>query len=731
MRREIEEKLKDYRRALKQNWVLFKESKIGVIGLVIMLIFFGIAIIAPLIATHDPVNWRAPITDRVEVNAYWDWPYVTDHPVNTSIGYRVIPSAFDVRVDRVYAASGTVLHAVDPSYQHPKPIWKFLASSEITSSPVAINFGDKRNPALADHIIYFGCEDGRLYALKDAQTNPSTPSGSLVSYIELDGAISSEIKVDEVHEGSRALIEKSTIYVATNNKTLYAIHPSDLTIKWKIHFEAALSSSAFLDSEKIESMIYVGTKNGYLHALNASDGTEVEEWKEEGGPYYIGHQWSSSPIVVKSDPIVIHAASDDGKLYALYASNGTEKQGWEGGITMRTLEIEFGECLPDNGVLTTPTATGDGGEIYLGSSTGYMYGVRDDGTIKWKHKTIGITENTTVTSPPFFDSKFKNIYVGVTDTNDTAETTDDIAILYTVNQNGEIEWQYPLDGVIHGQPAVWMDENKDHTHLYPSVWVGTSESKVYSYSAFGKYIAPLKPSWLPGAKEPSSGNMYILGTDTQGRDVYSQLVWGSRIALMVGFLSAIFAIGIGTVIGLTAGYSKPAIDSVLMRFTDIILVLPALPFIIILSAVMGPNIWNIIFVIAIIGWAGVARVIRSSVLSLKERPFIDFARVTGASKLRIMFKHIAPNILPLAFLYMTFGVSGAILYEAALSFIGLGDPRAISWGMMLYYVQHANALGYWWWLMPPGLCITFICLSFFLVGRAFDEIVNPRLRKRR
>ena len=96
-----------------------------------------------------------------------------------------------------------------------------------------------------------------------------------------------------------------------------------------------------------------------------------------------------------------------------------------------------------------------------------------------------------------------------------------------------------------------------------------------------------------------------------------------------------------------------------------------------------------------------------------------------------MFKHIAPNILPLAFLYMTFGVSGAILYEAALSFIGLGDPRAISWGMMLYYVQHANALGYWWWLMPPGLCITFICLSFFLVGRAFDEIVNPRLRKRR
>jgi peptide/nickel transport system permease protein len=167
-----------------------------------------------------------------------------------------------------------------------------------------------------------------------------------------------------------------------------------------------------------------------------------------------------------------------------------------------------------------------------------------------------------------------------------------------------------------------------------------------------------------------------------------------------------------------------------MRFTDVILVLPALPLLIVFAAMMSPSIWNIIFIIAILGWGGVARVIRSEVLSLKERPFIDSARVTGASKSRIMFKHIAPNVFPYALLYMTFAISGAILFEAALSFIGLGDPSTISWGMMLNYVQHSNALEAWWWLLPPGICITLVCLAFFLLGRAFDEIVNPRLRRR-
>jgi peptide/nickel transport system permease protein len=196
-------------------------------------------------------------------------------------------------------------------------------------------------------------------------------------------------------------------------------------------------------------------------------------------------------------------------------------------------------------------------------------------------------------------------------------------------------------------------------------------------------------------------------------------------------MSAFFSIAIGVIFGLVSGYYGGGIDAVLMRFTDVILVLPALPLLITFAAIMNPSIWNIILIISLVGWGGVARVIRAEVLSLKERPFIDSARVTGASKSRIMFKHIAPNVLPLGLLYMTFAVSGAILFEASLSFIGLGDPSTMTWGMMLNYVQHSNALTNWWWLLPPGICITLVCMAFFLLGRAFDEIVNPRLRRRR
>ncbi|MEE8182962.1 MAG: ABC transporter permease, partial [Thermoplasmata archaeon] len=264
-------------------------------------------------------------------------------------------------------------------------------------------------------------------------------------------------------------------------------------------------------------------------------------------------------------------------------------------------------------------------------------------------------------------------------------------------------------------------------HLHRSVFAGLTNGEIQVYSSNGKYLAPLAPTWM----EPvPSGNTYWLGTDNQGRDLYSQWMWGTRVALTVGLLAAFFSISIGVVVGLVSGYSGGKTDSVLMRFTDVILVLPGLPLVIILAAVLGAGIWNIILVISIVGWPGTARVIRAEVLSLKERPFIDSARVTGASNIRIMFKHIAPNVLPLAFLFMTFAVSGAILTEAALSFIGLGDVNTPSWGQMLQAIQRSNVLGSLWWLLPPGLGITFLSLAFYLVGRGYEQIVNPRLRVR-
>jgi peptide/nickel transport system permease protein len=218
-----------------------------------------------------------------------------------------------------------------------------------------------------------------------------------------------------------------------------------------------------------------------------------------------------------------------------------------------------------------------------------------------------------------------------------------------------------------------------------------------------------------------------------GRDLLSQLLHGAQIAFAIGITAAFMSVFIGTTIGLVSGYFGRTIDTLLMRITDIVLVLPGLPFIIVFAAAIGKqSIWIIVILIAILGWPGVARVIRAQTLSLKERPFVEAARVSGASDFRIIFKHIAPNVLPLTFLYMTFGVSGAILTEAALSFIGLGDPSVVSWGMMLQWAfttGHTFRAPYW--LLPPGLAISLLSLSFYLIGRALDEVINPKLRELR
>ncbi len=222
-----------------------------------------------------------------------------------------------------------------------------------------------------------------------------------------------------------------------------------------------------------------------------------------------------------------------------------------------------------------------------------------------------------------------------------------------------------------------------------------------------------------------------LGTDFMGRDILSQLLTGARVALLIGVSAAFMAVAIGTLVGMMAGYFGRAVDTLLMRLADIVMVLPGLLVILILSSVLGQlSVWNLVIIIGLLKWAGVSRVIRSQTLSLKVRPYVEAAKVAGASHRRILLRHILPNVLPLSFLYMTFGVTSAILIEAALSFLGFGDPSTVSWGMMLQWIwKTGHMFRAPYWLLPPGICISLITLSFYLVGRAMDEVLNPRLRK--
>lgn len=260
---------------------------------------------------------------------------------------------------------------------------------------------------------------------------------------------------------------------------------------------------------------------------------------------------------------------------------------------------------------------------------------------------------------------------------------------------------------------------------------------ITAMAVFANYIAPYDPNSSTGPSFQPPSREHLLGTDDMGHDIFSQLVYGARISLFVGFLSAIFGTLIGVLVGLVAGWAGGAVDNVLMRFTDIWLSLPTLLFTIFLVAIIirsssYPVIYAIILAIALTSWPSVARLIRSSVLSIKERPYIDAVKALGASSIRIMFRHILPNTSSLIVAEIVYRASYAMLTEASLSFLGLGDPNTISWGTMLYYAsaRYAVVLGYWWWFIPPGVMISVTVLSVMLVGMALEEYFNPRLRKR-
>ena len=244
---------------------------------------------------------------------------------------------------------------------------------------------------------------------------------------------------------------------------------------------------------------------------------------------------------------------------------------------------------------------------------------------------------------------------------------------------------------------------------------------------------PLEILFLPDGGLASSapvGWQHLLGTTNLGRDIFSQLVVATRAALVVGLTAAVVVALIGSVVGLVAGYCGGWIDALLMRLADVALGIPFLPFVILIAGLLGPRTSNVILAIALLLWPNTARVIRSQVLTVRERAFIEAARVTGASDLRIMFVHVAPNILPLSFLYGSIAVGWAILTEASVAFLGFGPSDRVSWGYMLQdaYASQALSRGDYNWFLPPGLCIVLVVAAGFFIGRGYEEILFPKLK---
>ncbi len=235
--------------------------------------------------------------------------------------------------------------------------------------------------------------------------------------------------------------------------------------------------------------------------------------------------------------------------------------------------------------------------------------------------------------------------------------------------------------------------------------------------------------YINSLARPSADHFF--GTTHNGRDIYSQVIHGSRTALLVGFVAAVMVTVIGTNVGLFSGYLRGRTDNVLMRIVDIMYALPLEPFAMVLVLLWRPGIHIIILAVGLLTWRTTARIIRSQVLSLADRPFVKAARIAGASPLRIIYKHIAPNVLPLAFLQLAVAMAFAITAEATLSFLGLGPPRLYSWGTILHQARLSGAWRTaWWWVVPPGVLIMLSVVSVFFISRALEVIANPRLSRR-
>jgi peptide/nickel transport system permease protein len=254
-----------------------------------------------------------------------------------------------------------------------------------------------------------------------------------------------------------------------------------------------------------------------------------------------------------------------------------------------------------------------------------------------------------------------------------------------------------------------------------TVWDRSTYDPVTGY-AFDQPAQPAPPS-----------RKHLLGTDPLGRDVLSQLMYSTASEFLLGITAAVVTVVIATSVGAISAYYGGIVDAFFMRLADIIIMLPTISLLIVLTALFGLNLLQLALVLGVLaGFGGTAVVLKSQALSIKVKPYIEAARVAGGSQPHIIFVHIVPNLLPLSLLYMMFTVTAAIFSEAVLSFFGILNVR-MSWGIMIHTASSGGYLlggaQYWWLIVPAGGSITLLCSAFYLVGRALDEVVNPKLRR--
>lgn len=736
---EISQKaLRKFGRGFKATWKLYRQSKTGLAGLSIVLGFFIVAVFAPWLAPYDK-DFRAPavdtfIADYASMNLTADGNWT--HVLGLTSSHRDHP------LERVLAYSEDGKALVFPVNE---------GISELTGEP-GIVVGTSttiRLPANASYLtqVHFSTsfmfimntteEGAMLYQYNSYMATPSSVPFELVATYNMSFTPKYH---SNLWNGYSFVVQSARLALAfADDHNVWMLNKRPGTV-----FEPGVDAVDFVNRMYIDNATIVGNPlvvdgyfdNGSMLLIPTDLGIRAYDLNITASALTgtvtnitIGDMvWSHNYTIENRtfDPVVgsnmmvfpypYMPTTEIGKEYVVVASTENEVVAYDrvtGNITwankllmtgLRDFEISSMHPSPDFIVLTGKADT-----------MGFVAGIdKTTGRVKENNTMYTTVDGYLNSEPEYVIGQLMYVF-----------STDQGAI-YLANSLLKVNATFTAPGGGAVTPVSFLG------NIYIEMARGgnyfgvvTADNTLFVETLTGVNIAPLEPGTYP------SGNYYPLGTDWEGQDILTQVMFGTRAELMVGITAAFFSVVIGTIVGLVAGFYSGFIDDLLMRTTDVMLSLPYLVIMLLFAAAFGPSLMNIIIIFAILSWAGIARVIRSVTLSIKERAFVDAAIVSGASDSRLIFRHIGPNVLPFTFLYMTFSISGAIVTEAILAFLGFGDPTNITWGMMLQYLQiSGHSLDAPWWLLPPGIAITLLSLAFYLIGRAFDEVVNPRLRKR-
>lgn len=716
------------------TWKLYRQSKTGVVGLAIALGFVVVAVFAPWLAPYDK-DFKAPAIDTFiadyasrNLTAEFNWSRVMgltsadrDHPLQRVLAYSEEGQAI------VY------------------PVTYGISEETDQIGIVVGNPSKVRLPANATYLTSVHFSTSFLYALNE--THGSNGTGATLYEYSYDFEYRREHAIPFVPKYQSNLWNGYSFVVQTARLALAFADDHNL---WMVNkrpptvYEAGIDSVTFINNITIDdativgnplvvdgdfesgSMVFVPTDKDIRayrilvtkhnltdRVLNIEIGgvAWTQNYTIDGEPFepvtgnnMLAFQYPYSPSTEIGKEWVA-VASTEGQVVAFDRATGNTT--WSNKLILsgiRDFEVSGLFSSPDYLVMIGKTG-----------ERGLLAGLIPETGRVGINNTMFATVDSYINSPPqYVPGQLRFVF----------STEDGTIYLTTDLMRINATFSAPNGGA--ATPVVFVGNIYiEMTRAGNYFAVVTRENTLFMETLTGVNIAPLPPGTYP------SGNYYPLGTDYEGHDILTQVMFGTRAELLVGITAAFFSVVVGTIVGLVAGFYSGLVDDILMRVTDVMLSLPYLVIMLLFAAAFGPSLLNIIIIFAILSWAGIARVIRSVTLSIKERSFVDAAMVSGASDSRLIFRHIGPNVLPYTFLYMTFNISGAIVTEAILAFLGFGDPNNITWGMMLQFLQiSGHALDAPWWLLPPGIAITLLSLAFYLIGRAFDEVVNPRLRKR-